>query len=76
MTWNAILAARAALHNRRTSIPKYKDGAVESLPVLRITRATAIRARRNALQGSGPSTDSGSGPPPEVPREPGQPPPS
>ncbi len=47
---DAISAARAALHNRRTSTPKSKDGAVESLRVLRVTRATAIRARRNALQ--------------------------
>jgi transposase len=47
---DAISAARAALHNRRTSTPKSKDGAVESLRVLRVTRQTAIRARRNALQ--------------------------
>lgn len=47
---DAINAARAALHNRRTSTPKSKDGAVESLRVLRVTRATAIRARRNAVQ--------------------------
>ena len=47
---DAIGAARAALHNRRTSTPKSKDGPVESLRVLRVTRATAIRARRNALQ--------------------------
>ena len=36
---DAINAARAALHGRRTSIPKSKDGAVEALRVLRITRA-------------------------------------
>ena len=47
---DAISAARAALHNRRISTPKSKDGAVESLRVLRVTRQTAIRARRNALQ--------------------------
>jgi transposase len=47
---DAISAARAALHGRRTSVPKSKDGAVESLRVLRVTRGTAIRARRNALQ--------------------------
>jgi transposase len=47
---DAISAARAALHGRRTSIPKGKDGAVESLRVLRVTRNTAVRARRNALQ--------------------------
>lgn len=43
-------AARAALHLRRTSIPKTKDGAVEALRVLRIARAHAVRERRNALQ--------------------------
>ena len=42
---DAISAARAALHNRRTSTPKSKDGAVESLRVLRVTRQTAIRER-------------------------------
>jgi transposase len=47
---DAISAARAALHGRRTSVPKGKDGAVESLRVLRVTRHTAVRARRNALQ--------------------------
>jgi transposase len=44
------LTPPAALHNRRTSTPKSKDGPVESLRVLRVTRATAIRARRNSLQ--------------------------
>lgn len=47
---DAISAARAAMHGRRVSIPKGKDGAVESLRVLRVTRQSAIRARRNALQ--------------------------
>ncbi|MFJ5979297.1 IS110 family transposase [Pseudarthrobacter oxydans] len=47
---DAINAARAALHGRRTSIPKSKDGAVEALRVLRITRAHAVRERRSALQ--------------------------
>jgi transposase len=47
---DAISAARAALHHRRTSTPKTKDGAVEALRVLRVTRATAVRARRSALQ--------------------------
>lgn len=47
---DAISAARAALHGQRVSIPKTKDGAVESLRVLRVTRSTAVRARRNALQ--------------------------
>lgn len=47
---DAISAARAALHGRRTSTPKSKDGAVEALRVLRVTRSTAVRARRTALQ--------------------------
>ena len=46
----AINAARAALHGRRTSIPKSKDGAVEALRILRVTRAHAVRERRSALQ--------------------------
>ena len=47
---DAISAARAGLRRQRTSTPKSKDGAVESLRVLRVTRGTAVRARRNALQ--------------------------
>lgn len=47
---DAINAARAALHGRRTSIPKSKDGAVEALRMLRVTRAHAVRERRSALQ--------------------------
>jgi transposase len=47
---DAINAARAALHQRRTVIPKSKDGAVEALRVLRVARAHAVRERRNALQ--------------------------
>lgn len=47
---DAINAARAALHNHRTSIPKSKDGAVEALRVLRTARAQAVRERRNTLQ--------------------------
>ena len=35
---DAINAARAALHQRRTVIPKSKDGAVEALRVLRVAR--------------------------------------
>ena len=45
-----INAARAALHNHRTSIPKSKDGAVDALRVLRTARAQAVREQRNALQ--------------------------
>jgi len=40
--------ARAA--GRRTTTPKTKDGLVESLRVLRLTRSTAVKARRVALQ--------------------------
>lgn len=47
---DAINAARAALHDRRTTIPKSKDGAVEALRILRVARAQAVRERRNALQ--------------------------
>jgi transposase len=47
---DAINAARAALHNRRTSIPKSKSGAVEALRILRVTRAHAVRERRSTLQ--------------------------
>ena len=47
---DAISAARAALQQRRTVIPKSKDGAVEALRVLRVTRAHAVRERRSALQ--------------------------
>jgi transposase len=46
---DAINAARAALHQRRTVIPKSKDGAVEALRVLRVVRAQAVRERRNVL---------------------------
>lgn len=47
---DAINAARAALHRDRTTIPKSRDGAVEALRVLRVTRAHAVRERRSALQ--------------------------
>ena len=49
-TLDAITAARAALPGRRTSIPKSRDGMVESVRVLRLTRSTAVRARTKALQ--------------------------
>jgi transposase len=49
-TLDAQAAALAALAGRRTSTPKGKDGLVESLRVLRLTRATAIRSRTKALQ--------------------------
>ncbi len=47
---DAINAARAALYERRTTIPKSKDGAVEALRILRVARAQAVRERRNTLQ--------------------------
>jgi transposase len=49
-TLDAQAAALATLAGRRTSTPKRKDGLVESLRVLRLTRATAIRSRTKALQ--------------------------
>ena len=49
-TLDAIAAARAALAGRRTSIPKSRDGMVESVRVLRLTRSTAVQARTKALQ--------------------------
>jgi transposase len=49
-TFDAENAARAALAGRRTSTPKEKNGPVESLRVLRLTRTTAVKARRAALQ--------------------------
>jgi transposase len=49
-TLDAEAAARAALAGRRTGVPKTKDGAVEALRVLRLTRGTAVKARRAALQ--------------------------
>lgn len=47
---DAINAAGAALHQRRTVIPKSNGGAVESLRVLRVARAHAVREQRSALQ--------------------------
>ena len=47
---DAINAARAATTNRRTTTSKSKDVAVESLRVLRVTRAHAVRDERSALQ--------------------------
>jgi transposase len=47
---DSISAARAALHHQRVTIPKSKDGPVEALRVLRVTRAQAVKARGEALQ--------------------------
>jgi len=49
-TLDAEAAARAAWAGRRTSVPKTKTGRVESLRVLRLTRSTAVKARRAAMQ--------------------------
>jgi transposase len=49
-TIDAENAAHAARAGRHTSTPKSKDGKVESLRVLRLTRTTAIKSRRAALQ--------------------------
>lgn len=49
-TLDAEAAAHAVLAGKRTSTPKAKDGKVEALRVLRLTRASAIRSRTVALQ--------------------------
>ncbi len=49
-TLDAENAARAVLAGRRTTTPKTKDGQVEALRVLRLTRSTAVKSRRAALQ--------------------------
>jgi transposase len=42
---DAEAAARAALANRRTGIPKQRDGRVEALRSLRVARRSAVRQR-------------------------------
>ena len=49
-TLDAINAALAALQGKRTAVPKARNGSVEALRVLRLTRAGAVKARRAALQ--------------------------
>jgi len=49
-TLDAEMAARAVISGRRLSAPKGKNGRVESLRVLRLTRSTAVRSRVKALQ--------------------------
>ncbi len=44
------MAARAVLSGRRLSSPKNKNGRVEALRVLRLTRSGAVRSRVKALQ--------------------------
>ena len=43
-------AVNAALQGKRTAVPKARNGSVEALRVLRLTRAGAVKARRVALQ--------------------------
>jgi len=58
---DAYAAARAALTGSRSGAPKTRDGAVESIRVLRVTRPGAVKARTqtvnqlNALLLSGPA---------------------
>lgn len=47
---DARAAAEAVRTRQRISVPKSKTGPVEALRVLRVARATAIKARRAALQ--------------------------
>ena len=47
---DAEMAARAVISGRRLSTPKNKNGRVEALRVLRLTRAGAVRSRTKALQ--------------------------
>ena len=49
-TLDAEMAARAVISGRRLSTPKNKNGGVESLRVLRLTRASAVKSRVKALQ--------------------------
>ena len=47
---DAEMAARAVISRRRLSTPENKNGRVEALRVLRLTRAGAVRSRTKALQ--------------------------
>ncbi len=47
---DAEMAARAVISGRRLAKPKNKNGRVEALRVLRLTRAGAVRSRVKALQ--------------------------
>ena len=46
---DAELAARLALAGKATTIPKQTDGIVESIRLLRVTRAGAVKARSAAM---------------------------
>jgi transposase len=47
---DAAAAAEAARSGNRIAVPKSRDGQVESLRVLRLTRASAVQARSKAWQ--------------------------
>jgi transposase len=47
---DAVAAAEAARSGTRIAIPKSRDGQVEALRVLRLTRASAVKARTKAFQ--------------------------
>lgn len=49
-TLDAEAAAQAARLAKRVSTPKSKTGRIEALRVLRLTRQTAVKSRRAALQ--------------------------
>lgn len=48
--FDAIAAAQAARLGQRTAVPKTRDGGVEALRVLRLTRSGAVQARTKARQ--------------------------
>jgi transposase len=47
---DAVAAAEAARSGTRIAVPKSRDGQVEALRVLRLTRASAVKARTKAFQ--------------------------
>ena len=47
---DAAAAAEAARTGQRIAVPKSRDGQVESLRVLKLTRASAVKARTMAFQ--------------------------
>jgi transposase len=47
---DAAAAAEAARAGQRIAVPKSRDGQVEALRILRLTRASAVKARTKALQ--------------------------
>jgi transposase len=47
---DAVAAAEAARTGQRIAIPKSRDGQVEALRMLRLTRASAVKARTEAWQ--------------------------